>query len=230
MKRLPVVLLAAAACLLLSGSVAAQLGSSLFSKPNIADIFRPVVGSGAAYEQHSTDEKRPPSQMEMTIVGKEMTPNGEAYWMEIGHVGKEGAGMMYSKVLVTKDFEFTKVVFQQPGQPAMEMPFDPSETTKHHMKDEMAKWHQVGSETITVPAGTFSCMHWKNEEGTDEVWTSDKVTPMAMVKQVGKDRSMVLTKIITGATDHITGPVTKFDPKAMQQQMMQQRQQQQKPQ
>ncbi len=31
----------------------------LFSKPNIADIFKPVVGSGAAYEQQSTDQKRP---------------------------------------------------------------------------------------------------------------------------------------------------------------------------
>jgi hypothetical protein len=79
MKRLHVVLLAAAGCLCLSGSVAAQFGTGLFSKPNIADIFKPVVGSGAA------------------------------------------------------------------------------------MKDELAKWHQVGSETITVPAGTFSCAHL--EEG-----------------------------------------------------------------
>jgi hypothetical protein len=29
---------------------------------------------------------------------------------------------------------------------------------------------------------------------------------------------MVLTKIITGAMDHITGPVTKFDPQAFMQQ------------
>jgi hypothetical protein len=217
MKRPHVVLLVIAGCLCMSGGAAAQLGSSLFSKPNIADIFRPVVGSGAAYEQHSTDEKRPASQMEMTIVGKELTANGEAYWMEIGHVGKEGAGMMYSKVLVTKDFQFSKIIFQQPGQPAMEMPFD-VQTGRSHMKEEMAKWHQVSSETITVPAGTFTCMHWKNEDGSDEVWTSDKVTPMAMVKQVGKNRSMVLTKMITGATDHITGPVTKFDPEALRKQ------------
>jgi hypothetical protein len=156
--------------------------------------------------------------MEMTIVGKEMTANGEACGMEIGHVGKEGAGMMYSKVLVTKDFPFTKFVFQEPGKPAMEMPFG-SEVGKNHLKEEMAKWHQVGSETITVPAGTFGCMHWKNEDGSDEVWASDKVsTPMAMVKQVGNSGSMVLTKIITGATDHITGPVTKFDPEALRKQ------------
>jgi hypothetical protein len=224
MKRPHVVLLVAAGCLCLAGNVAGQMGMNLFSKPNIADIFKPVVGSGAAYEMQSTDQKRAPSTIEMTIVGKEVTPNGEGYWMEVGHpAGKDGGGMMYSKMLMTKDFQFTKIVFQQPGQPAMEMPFNP-DADKNHMKDEMAKWHQVGSETITVPAGTFSCMHWKKDDGTDEVWTSDKVTPMAMVKQVGKNNSMELTKIITGATDHITGPVTKFDPQAFAQQMQQQRQ------
>ena len=224
MKRPHVVLLVAAGCLCLAGNVAGQMGMNLFSKPNIADIFKPVVGNGAAYEMQSTDQKRTPSVIEMTIVGKEVTPNGEGYWMEVGHTaGKDGGAMMYSKMLMTKDFQFTKIVFQQPGQPAMEMPFNP-DADKNHMKDEMAKWHQVGSETVTVPAGTFSCMHWKKDDGTDDVWTSDKVTPMAMVKQVGKNNSMVLTKIITGATDHITGPVTKFDPQAFAQQMQQQRQ------
>ena len=224
MKRPHVVLLVAAGCLCLAGNVAGQMGMNLFSKPNIADIFKPVVGNGAAYEMQSTDQKRTPSVIEMTIVGKEVTPNGEGYWMEVGHTGsKDGGAMMYSKMLMTKDFQFTKIVFQQPGQPAMEMPFNP-DADKNHMKDEMAKWHQVGSETVTVPAGTFSCMHWKKDDGTDDVWTSDKVTPMAMVKQEGKNNSMVLTKIITGATDHITGPVTKFDPQAFAQQMQQQRQ------
>jgi hypothetical protein len=40
---------------------------------------------------------------------------------------------------------------------------------------------------------------------------------------------MVLVKIITDATDHITGPVKTFDPEEMKRQMMQ-RMQQQKPQ
>jgi hypothetical protein len=34
---------------------------------------------------------------------------------------------------------------------------------------------------------------------------------------------MVLVKVISGATDHITGPVTKFDPQMMRQQMEQQK-------
>jgi hypothetical protein len=215
MKRLQLVLLAAACSLCLASGAAAQLGGmNFFSKPNIADIFKPVVGQGAVYL--STTEGKEGREMEMTVVGKEMTPTGEAYWMEMAmpHGGNQ---KIYSKMLMTKDFQFSKVIFQMPGQSAMEMPVSPSDKDRADMKSEMAKYTQVGTETITVPAGTFSCAHWKKADGTDDVWTSDKVTPLAMVKQVGKTHSMVLVRQITGATDHITGPVTAFDPKAFAQ-------------
>ena len=215
MKRLRFVLLATACCLCLAGGANAQLGGmNFFSKPNIADIFKPVVGQGAVYL--STTEGKPGHEMEMTIVGKEMTPAGEAYWMEMAmpHAGEQ---KIYSKMLTTKDFQFSKVIFQMPGQGAMEMPMTPTDKDRADMKSEMAKYTQVGTETITVPAGTFSCAHWKKADGTDDVWTSDKVTPMAMVKQVGKTHSMLLVRQITGAQDHITGPVTPFDPKAFAQ-------------
>ncbi|HEY1925010.1 MAG TPA: hypothetical protein VGG58_07140 [Candidatus Acidoferrum sp.] len=217
MKRLHGVLLAAACCLCLSSATVAQLGGmNMFSKPNIADIFRPVVGSGAVYEMQSTDNKNdPPRQLEMSVVGKEMTPTGEAYWMEMGYADHhDNSKMMYSKMLVTKDFEFTKIIIQVPGQGAMEMPFDSKDMGKDKIKDQLNDWSKVGSETVTVPAGTFSCAHWKKNDGTDEVWVSDKVTPMSMVKQVGQKNTMVLVKQTTGVTDHITGPVTPFNPKA----------------
>ena len=212
MKRLQLVLLAAACSLYIASGARAQLGGmNFFSKPNIADIFKPVVGQGAVYQE--TSEGRPGHEMEMSIVGKEMTPSGEGYWMEMG-MTPSGDKKIYSKVLMTKDFQFTKVIFQMPGQGAMEMPMNPNEKDRTQMKDDLAKWSRVGTETITVPAGTFSCAHWKKDDGSDEVWTSDKVTPLAMVKQTGKTHSMVLVRQITGAQDHITGPVTPFDPKA----------------
>jgi hypothetical protein len=216
MKRWLGVLLVAAGTLCLSTGVGAQVGN-FFSKPNIADIFKPVVGNGATYQQQSTDKKTPSYEMEMIIVGKEMTPSGDGYWMEVSHKDPRESDIMYTKMLVTKDFQFTKIVFQRPGQPAMEMPFNGSDMGKNGVKDEMAKWQRVGSETITVPAGTFNCAHWKKDDGTEEVWTNDKVTPVAMVKQVGNNHSLVLTKLITGATDHITGPVVPFDPKTFMQ-------------
>ncbi len=222
MKRMQIVLLAAAGCLCVTSSVSAQLGMNIFKKPNIADIFKPVVGSGSLYEMQATDQQKPPTQMEMTVVGKEMVDGQQGYWMEMGHqFGKPGQ-VMYTKMLVTNDFQFKKIVFQQPGQPAMEMPFNPTEQTKNHMTEEIEKWHQVGTESITVPAGTFSCAHWKKDGGVGDVWVSDKVTPMGMVKSINQGQTMLLLKVIAGATEHITGPVTKFDPQAFQRQLMQQ--------
>ena len=212
MKRLQFVLLAAVCSLCLASAAAAQLGGiQFFSKPNIADIFKPVVGQGAVYQE--TTEGKQSHEMEMTVVGKEMTPSGEGYWMEMT-MNRVGDQKMYSKILMTKDFQFIKIIFQMPGQGAMEMPMNPNEKDRNQMKEDLKKWSQVGTETITVPAGTFSCAHWKKEDGADEVWTSDKVSPLAMVKQTGKTHTMVLVRQITNAQDHITGPVTPFDPKA----------------
>ena len=233
MKRTQVMLLAAAACLSFGNIAAAQMGMDLFKKPNIADIFKPVVGNGAVYEQQRTDRQdASKTTMEMSVVAKESVDGQEAYWMEFARTEDKTGQMGYTKMLVTKDdFQFHRMIVQQPGQPAMEFPFNPADRAKSRsrMQEEMDKWHLVGSETITVPAGTFSCQHWKKDTGVGDVWVSDKVSPFSMVKSVSSGETMVLIKTITGATDHITGPVSKFDPEMMRKQMMEQMQKQQQP-
>jgi len=231
MRRMQLVLLVAASCLCLAGSAAAQGGMDFFKKPNIADIFKPVVGYGAVYERQRTDQQdAPKTTMEMSVVGKEMVDGKEGYWMEVAHSEKSGQ-MGYAKMLITKDdFQFHKMIMQQPGKPAMELPFNPAEHTKSTIKEEMDKWHMVGTESITVPAGTFNCQHWKKDQGVGDVWVSDKVSPMGMIKAVNPGDTMVLVKVLSGATDHITGPVTKFDPQMMERMhQMQEQMQQQKP-
>ena len=125
MKRMQIALLAVA-CLCLTSTVSAQLGMNLFKKPNISDIFKPVVGSGALYEQQRTDSQRPATQMEMTVVGKELIDGQQGFWMQMGHQESKTGQMVYAKMLVTGDFQMKKIVFQQPGQPVMEMPFNAS--------------------------------------------------------------------------------------------------------
>jgi hypothetical protein len=230
MKRLYISLLTAAGCLFLTGSVAAQLGSmNPFSKPNITDIFKPVVGGGAVYEMQKTDKSDEPRHMEMFIVGKELVDGQEGWWMEMGHQERKTGEMQYMKMLVTPDFQPKKMVMQPPGKGAMEIAIPADAADRSHMKDELQKWHKVGMEPITVPAGTYLCQHWKKDSGVGDVWASDKVTPMGMVKSVQEHETMVLVKVITGATDHITGPVTKFDPQLLRQQMMEKMQEQKKP-
>jgi hypothetical protein len=160
-----------AACLCVPVSAYAQMGMNLFKKPNIVDIFKPVVGNGALYEKQRTDQQNAPKvPTEMSIVGKEMVEGKEGYWMEFGHPDEKSSTMVYAKMLVTKDdFQFHKMVVQPPGQPAMEMPFHSNDKIQKHREEEMDKWHSVGSESVTVPARTFSRQHWKKDEGVGDV-------------------------------------------------------------
>jgi hypothetical protein len=127
----------------------------------------------------------------------------------------------YAKILVTPDdFAFHKMVIVMPGssQP-MEMDMHTGKSHKSEMNENLEKWHSVGTETITVPAGTFSCEHWTKDDGKGDVWASSKVSPMGMVKLVDNNETMVLIKVITDAKSHITGTPVKFDPQMMRQGM-----------
>jgi hypothetical protein len=220
MKRKNLVLLAAVVCMVWVSGVHAQFGFGPIKRPNIANIFHPVVGAGAAYEQ--TDREGKKSTMEMSIVGGEMIGAQQAYWMEVGHTGRNSEEQNYAKMLVTPDdFAFHKMVIMMPGsnQP-MEMDMDGAKSHKSTMDKNLEKWRSVGTETVTVPAGTFSCEHWTKEEGKGDVWVSSKVSPMGMVKSVDNGETMVLTKMISGAKSHITGTPVKFDPQMMMKQQM----------
>lgn len=223
MKRLYVTLVAACLALVTVAVAHPQMGMNFFKRPAIADFFKPVVGSGAVYQSVEADGSTPKSSMEMYVVGREMVGLKEAYWLEFSIPEKEMNGTIYSKVLVSKDdFETHRTIFQWPGAPAMEMPANMNSRAAKKIGDDLAKWSQVGTETITVPAGTFVCQHWKKKDGKGDVWENDKVTPFGMVKEVEPGSTDILLKIITDAKDHITGPVSPFDPKLFQQLMMNQ--------
>jgi hypothetical protein len=85
--------------------------------------------------------------------------------------------------------------------------------------DIRQKAQRVGTETISVPAGTFVCEHYRMTDGSGDIWVSPKVSPWGLVKFSGKDATLVLLKTITGAKDHITGTPMKFDPTQMMRQV-----------
>jgi hypothetical protein len=202
----------------------AQMGIDIFKKPSITKAFNPVVGKGAEYETASKTGGKSRS-MQMGIVGKDSVDGKDAYWFEI--VNSENNGqLMIAKTLITPgDFQPHKAIIQIPGQGAMEMPVNMTARNRQQVDDKMNEWHNVGTDTITVPAGTFSCDHWKNDKDGSEAWTSSKVVPFGLVKEVEKDSSMTLVKVIDDFPDQIKGPVQQFNMQQMMQQMQQQRQQ-----
>ncbi len=222
MRTIRVVFAVALACLLVAVGARAQMGG-MMRPPSILGVWSPVVGSGAVYEFQDKKQKQ---TVEVSIVAKETVNGKDAYWLEYGMQDPKSAGVMYMKMLITSDQNNViteRMVFQVPGQPqpmemTMQLQADVNGPKKNDAADFRQKAQSVGTETITVPAGTFVCEHYRMTDGNGDVWFSPKVSPWGMVKFTGKDNSMVLLRTITGAKDHITGTPVKFDPMEMMRQ------------
>ena len=202
----------------------AQLGMDLFKKPSITKAFHPLVGKGAEYETTTKGNGEAKGHtMEMGIVGKETVDGKDGYWLEFVSSDDKGQRMVGKSLLTAEDFQFHKMIIQPPGQEAVELPTNMARS-RQPLGEGMNDWHSVGSETVTVPAGTFSCEHWKNDKNGSEAWTSDQVAPFGMVKEVGKTSTTVLVKVVDNFPERISGPVKQFDMQQMMRQQMQQRQ------
>ncbi len=196
--------------LLCAAGAGAQMGpSAMMRPPAIQGVWNPVVGAGAVYE--NTDKKQEKHAFEISIVGKESVNGKDAYWMEFGAEGVKSGGMVYAKMLITEQqggMITERMIVQVPGQPQpldMTMQVSSRMNREQQAADFHSKAERVGSETISVPAGTFSCEHWRMKDGSGDIWFNAKVVPWGLVKFAGKDSTMILTKTITDAKDHITG-------------------------
>jgi hypothetical protein len=200
---------ALAAMLLVAAPSAVAQGNPMDSpqlRQMIQKFWNPVMGSGEVYR--SEDKSGPGNTMQLVVVGKEMVDGKQAYWLELAMNIPEMGGMAYAKDLIVPGEETPRrVIMQIPGEAAMELPVNghpkPLNVENTHL-------HRVGTETITVPAGTFECEHWKDDGG--DYWMSSKASPVKLVKETGKNGNDVLVKVIAGAKSQITGPVKPFDP------------------
>lgn len=225
MKRMYFGIMIVALSLGLACRADAQMGMNLFQKPVLAKFMNPVVGKGAQYETARTDTKGEKTRtMELGVVGKESVEGKEGFWMQVSMTDEKGNPIVTKALYSRDDFQVHKMIVQMKGQPPMEMPFNPSASHEMKMEETMKEWHLVGTESITVPAGTFTCEHWRNDTKGSDFWASEKITPFGMVKHASKSETMILTKLLSEVPDRITGPVTKFDPQMMMQQMQRDRQ------
>lgn len=215
--------------LALAQPASAQMGMDIFKRPAIIKVFHPVVGKGAVYVDAGKDGKTART-IEIAVIGKDSVDGKEGYWMQFVSTDEKGKTIVGKSLITPADYQMHRMIFQQQGQPAMEIPANMNPAHKQAMEDNFNDWHSVGSESVTVPAGTFACEHWLNEKTHAESWTSDKVTPFGMVKSLkANGETELLSKLVDNATDRITGPIKQFDMQQMIQQMQQQRQQKPQP-
>ncbi len=227
MRRLQILTWMLVIMLLVGGTAAAQRGpmGPNMGPPEFRGILNPVVGSGAAYQLENRNTK---SELEITVVGKEDVAGKQGVWMEMGVNSPEAGGQVYMKTLMVidgKNASVTRMIMQPPGMGPMEMPVQgmmggaqqPAST------DVRETAVLVGTETITTPAGTFNCEHYRAKDGSWDAWISPQVSPWGLVKSTARDTTMTVTRLITNATSHITGTPTRFDPAEMMRQGMGQR-------
>lgn len=187
--------------------------------PQMHGVWAPVIGKGAAYEITTSEGKK--IQNEVTVLGSEKVEGKDGYWLQMAMTSPEIGGEMVMKHLSILDGQETrtvKTIMQFPGRPPMEMPAQMMGRHEHSSQsaDVRSDGQDLGSESITVPAGTFTCEHYRTKDGSD-VWVSKDVAPWGMVKYQGKDSSMVLTKVISDAKDKIIGVPQPFNPMLMAQ-------------
>jgi hypothetical protein len=188
--------------------------------PSFNGIWNPIVGAGSAYEMLQKDGTR--QEMQIAIVRKETVEGKDGFWLEILMNTKDG--QMAMQQLMLKDGEqisVSKMVVQAPGQPPMEMSMQMMEMMGSRGRgmappskafaDARANAERVGNESITTPAGTFDCEHFRQKDGSGDVWLSPKVYPWAVVKATGANGNMLLLRVITDAKSHITGTPMKME-------------------
>ena len=200
----------------------AQMGMGMRQRSLPSGVFNPVVGSGAAYEMQPANGQK--MNIEYTIVAKESVDGKDGFWMEWTTTAGAMGEMVMKILIVPGSTSAQKVIMQMAGRPPMEMPMQMGHAAPGGAapSDIRNLAEDVGTESITTPAGTFSCEHYKMKDGSGDSWVSSKVPPFGLVKHQGKDSSMVLTKVITDAKDKIVGTPQPFNPMGMMQQPPQQ--------
>jgi hypothetical protein len=197
-----------------AASASAQFGHGGPRAPQIPTPFKPVVGSGAEY--HFTG-KSEDADFSYAVVGQEQVDGASGYWLEIRIANaKKVKGETVMKELMVMNGsqpEIKRLIMQPPGRPPMEMPESMIGMIQKHTPAATGDkgktggpGEKIGTESITVPAGTFECDHYRSqEEGSPvDLWISTQISPYGMVKMVGKDTTMVLQKVLTNETSHIT--------------------------
>jgi len=205
MKKLAVGSLLLITTLALGVTAIAQMGGGL-QMPTPQGIFNPVVGAGGQYDV--TTKNGTKMNVEIAIVGKESSGGKDGYWYEA--TADTERGNVTVKMLLVPNGNYSnvaKTIFLVPGRGPMEMDgqMGGRMAQDQQPKDIRDNAKNLGSESVTVPAGTFTCDHWKGNDGSD-VWVTKGVPPYGLVKMTQDDgSSIVLEKVLTNYQDKITG-------------------------
>jgi len=212
--------LVAAVLSLLGAPLAAQMGMG-FTPPTMSGVWNPVVGSGATYDM--LDKNNQKSSITFGVVSKEDVNGETGYWLQIVVSSEKTGQAVIQDLMVKQNGTVTpaKMIIQAGGRgpmefstngPMMQMMQGRGMSAPTPAKSDVRETaEKVGTESLTTPAGTFSCDHWRNKDGSGDVWIATNVGPWGLVKATSPNSSLTLTKVVTDAKSLITGTPQNMD-------------------
>ena len=226
MGKVKKTLMVLVAGLMLTGGLWAQLsghggmGGMFGSMPTMPGLSNPTVGSGAEYVVNTKGKQM---DVATVILGKEDVNGGAGYWMEMRMNSADTNGEMVMKTLTVTTGSETgvkRMIMQQSGKQPLEIDGMMMSMMQRHQPSPATpgagsnggRGELVGTESVTVPAGTFTAQHYRSQgsNGPTDLWISTDVTPYGMVKMTNADTTMELKKVLTDETSHIKGEPQKM--------------------
>ena len=163
-----------------------------------------TVGQWASYQINGGPHNG--VTMRFAIVNTERRGDSTLYWFEVSTVSPNDASRSGVMQMLVPSFDVERsgirgLVMKMGSQPALKMPDQMigmmgQRMGNHNPGLDMSRRclaaQVIGSETVSVPAGSFKALHLKGADG-GEAWMSADI-PFGLVKVLMKDAStMVLT-------------------------------------
>ena len=166
-----------------SALLALSLPSPLSAQDCAVGIKPPPAGSWAEYTT-------PDGKMRLALLGSETRGGKSLVRVEMAMTSREGP-MIMQLLVPGYPYEMSSIedfVLKAGDRPAMRMSAQMLQMMSSRMpKDQLAEFcrnaqmTRVGEESITVPAGTFQTIHYRDNSSGNDVWVSESI-PFGLVK------------------------------------------------
>lgn len=197
MKKLLIVCLA-----LFCAPVVSVSAQGIMSDLMSGKLINPQVGAFAWY--NLTDKSTGQEYfLRQAIVGMEKVNKKDAYWLETELVPRVGFSSVY-KMLLTGPASDPKnvhrLVVREGDGAVQEVSLEEGADWK---EEEELPREAVGVETITLPGGDIQAEHYivKDGEPATEIWISEQVPPMGLVKMKNAEGELSLQRHGVGGKD-----------------------------
>ncbi len=176
-------------------------------------LVNPAVGAWAWYDVKDAASGEH-LFLRQAVVGEAKVDGKNGYWIETEVVPHIGYPIIYKMLLTGPAGDpknIHKVIMRDGTNEAKEMDVDPSAAQPGNLG--AAKGKVVGTEKIETPQGAVEAEHVVAEQDgkKTELWTSEKIPPMGIIKLVSPDGELVLQRFGKGGPDGESAIDRKID-------------------